>query len=144
MYREILIPIDGSPCSERALEQGLGLAKALGSRVTILHVVEDPIPLVTDGYIYPTGLHEALLREGKEVLRLAREQAKELGVEATERLVERGRAPKTILDEAEDADLIVIGTHGRRGFDRFVFGSVAESVLRRSPVPCMAIRCPED
>lgn len=143
MYPKILIPVDGSACSQEALREGLMLAKALDSDVVLLHVVEEPMPLVTDGFVYPSGLYEAVREAGEEVLRSAKDEADAREVEAVARLVERGRPAVAIVDAARDADLVVIGTHGRRGFDRFVFGSVAESVLRRCPVPCLAVRRPE-
>lgn len=143
MFRRILIPTDGSPCADLAVGEGLALAVALGSEVTILHVVEEPISLYTDTLVYPTGLRQVLHEVGVEVLRSAAELAEAKGVDARVELVERGTSARSILEAAEDADLIVIGTHGRRGFDRLVFGSVAESVLRRSPVPCLAVRCAE-
>ena len=143
MYTRILMPVDGSACAERAMEEGLRLAAELGAEVIFLHAVEDPL---TAGYAapeslpYAASLAEDLKKEAARILQDALERAEREGVRATKRLVEH-RDPVDAIREAEgDADLVVMGTHGRRGVSRWIFGSVAEGALRRSGKPFLVVR----
>ncbi len=139
MYRRILIPTDGSPCSDVAIDSGLGLAAELGAEVTFLHAVEPPLELAAEAAPYAAQMYTDLLERGRDVLREAKDRATDGGVDADILLAERARAPRAILDIEDDYDLVVMGTHGRRGFNRWMFGSVAEEVLRRSTTPCLLI-----
>lgn len=146
MYERILMPTDGSYCSETAIRQGLQLAKSLGSRVTFVFVLESP--LVTyqapQALAYIPQLYEDLREAGREALRRAAQMATEAGVDAETRLVEE-RDPVNVIQALQaDHDLVVMGTHGRRGMNRWVFGSVAEGALRRSERPFLMVRCKED
>lgn len=143
MYRHILIPTDGSNCSELAINEGLNLAKLLGATVTFLYAVEDPIKIVymsPEVASYRPELYKAAKQAGNESLSVALKLATEAHVEAKTILAERLNPVDAILNEENEADLIMIGTHGRRGFNRFVFGSVAEGVIRRSTTPCLIVR----
>lgn len=143
MYSTILIPTDGSGTARKASRHGLELARRLGAKVTFLHVLENP--LVT-GYAAPEALpysaqlYEDLKAAAKDVLDEALTLAKEFGVEAEARLVENSRPADAVHDAEVDHDLVVMGTHGRRGMDRWMFGSVAEGALRRSHCPFLVIR----
>ena len=146
MYTRILMPVDGSACAERAMGEGLRLAAELGAEVIFLHAIEDPI---TAGYAtpeslpYAASLAEDLKKEAARVLLDAAERAERAGVRATTRLVEH-RDPVDAIREAEvDADLVVMGTHGRRGVSRWIFGSVTEGALRRSGKPFLVVRSAE-
>jgi nucleotide-binding universal stress UspA family protein len=130
MYHRILIPTDGSRCSEIAVRHGLELAKALGARVTFLYALEDPVATVYT------------IREAERALGQAQQAADTLGVPAETALAERQDPVRAILDAEAAHDLIVMGTHGRRGVSRLVFGSVAEGVLRQAERPCLLIRDP--
>src|SRR5690606_10315002 len=132
MYRKILIPTDGSETSGLAIDQGLELARLMGAEVTFLHVLENPL---TSGYATPETLPYSaqLYRDLKEsaggILQRATEKADKQGVKAKTQLVENRDPVQAIVDAAKDFDAIVMGTHGRRGFNRWMFGSVAEGAL---------------
>ena len=148
MYSRMLIPTDGSLCSELAMNHGLELARNLGARVTFLFVLEIP---PTGAYVgtgmvpYEPKLLDKLKEHAREVLARAEAAAREVGVEATSRLVEHVSPARAINEAEPDFDLIMLGTHGRRGLNRWMFGSVAERALRRSGVPYLVVRCaPEE
>ena len=143
MYQNILIPLDGSDCSEKAAQQGLELAARLGGSVTFLYVVEDPLYYARNAVSTYGTIYEDLREIGREVLDSARKRAELAGVAAETVLVDTPMAhPVDAILEAEaEHDLTVMGTHGRRGFNRLLLGSVAEGVLRRSRKPQLVIRC---
>jgi nucleotide-binding universal stress UspA family protein len=139
--QQLLLPTDGSKSSEPALRQGLELARALGANVTLLYVVEGMYRyLGPEAAIYPVadGLEAGFMDIGQQALGLAKELADAVGVVAQTRLAV-GNAVDHILAEARVHDLVVMGTHGRSGLDRFLLGSVAEGVLRRSEKPVLVI-----
>lgn len=132
--RRILCPTDLSACAERALERALAWSRETGSGLEVLHVVVEPREAAT-GAEPAMGVREASL--ALERL-LARHGARR---EAT-RVVARGRAAAaTIVGHARlaDIDLIVMGTHGRRGFRSLLIGSVTEEVVRTAPCPVLAV-----
>lgn len=143
MYEKILIPTDGSSGAEEAVRQGLELAKLAGSEVTFMHVLENPL---TAGYAtpetlpYSAQLYEDLKASGVELLERAVQRAEGKGLKAAGVLVESGDPVQAINAAEADHDLVVMGTHGRRGFNRWVFGSVAEGALRQSTKPYLLIR----
>jgi nucleotide-binding universal stress UspA family protein len=147
MYRRILVPIDRSDTSQRGLREAIALAAQNRARLRVLHVV-DTLPLYVS-YAPAAALEETLgvLRSQGETLvqegcRLAK--AANVDVESALRDVGTSRVADHILADAVDwrADLIVMGTHGRRGFSRFALGSDAEIVARASPVPLLLVRAP--
>jgi nucleotide-binding universal stress UspA family protein len=140
MYGRILVPTDGSPCSERAVKESLLLAKELGSEITLLYVVEDPAYEIPRAAPYRQPFHDDLKQVGEQTLAHTKRWADDFGVTATTKLVEHQSAVEAIHAAEKDHDLTVIGTHGRRGFNRFAFGSVAEGVIRRAGKPCLVIR----
>jgi nucleotide-binding universal stress UspA family protein len=145
MYSKILVPIDGSPTAERGLREALALAAPLGAKLVLLNVVDDyPILLDMGSALAFEETRRALLKLGEEVLDRARRQAAEADVpcECVLREVTSLRASDAIVDEAaaRKCDLIVMGTHGRRGFNRLAMGSDAEIVVRESPVPVLLVR----
>ena len=146
MYKNILLPVDGSPCSDAALDHGLKLAKTLSANITLLHSVENPLHVyvVPETLAYNQELYEALKKSGQEVLAKAKAKAEALGVQAETKLLENTAPLEAILGNLEACDLVVMGTHGRRGFDRWMFGSVAEGVLRHANKPCLMIRHPKE
>jgi nucleotide-binding universal stress UspA family protein len=145
MYKRILLPVDGSACSQVALEHGLGLAKTLGSHVVLLHAVENPLSVyaVPETLAYTKELFDTLKESGRKTLGEAKALADTQGVEAETKLLENTKPLEAILANSKDCDLVVMGTHGRRGFDRWMFGSVAEGVLRHTDKPCLMIRQPD-
>ncbi|WP_058366701.1 universal stress protein [Haloparvum sedimenti] len=139
MYDNILVPTDGSPASDAAIDHAIDLAKRYDARVHALYVV--------DGAAYSTleagaqVVVEALEKEGEEATERVAEAATDAGVE-TVTTVTTGTAYRSISDYVaeNDIDLIVMGTHGRRGLDRYLLGSVTERVVRTSDVPVMTVR----
>lgn len=143
--RTILVPVDFSVCSMLVTRQAAGLATRLGARLVVLHVAELPAGLSPDTHVRPEGVDttaaDYLCTDARERLAPFAEAARELGA-AEELDVRFGPVVSTILRAADDtqADLIIIGTHGRTGLARIVLGSVAEGVAHRAHVPVMLVR----
>jgi nucleotide-binding universal stress UspA family protein len=147
VYDRILMPTDGSGCARRAAREGLELAKRLGSTVTFLHVLENPLVAgyaAPEALPYSAQLYQDLKKAGSDILDEALAMAKEVGVEARAQLIENRRPADAIHDAEADHDLVIVGTHGRRGVDRWMFGSVTEGALRRATTPFMVIRAGDD
>lgn len=150
MYKRILVPVDGSPTALRGVEEAIQLATLTGGRLRLLHVVDDlSIAVAMDAYSgYAGDWVDALRTQGRQVLDEAQARVAAAGLEVDTVLYDsvRGRVYELALDEAQKwrADLIVIGTHGRRGFERLVLGSSAEQILRLSPVPVLLVRAVAD
>lgn len=145
MYHRILVPIDGSPTAEQGLMHAIGLAAQLKSQLVVLHVLDDfPFLLEIASVDSYDNMMRNLRRRGDGLLSAACARAIDAGVPAESRLRETTpmRIAESIVDEARKSDcsLIVIGTHGRRGFHRFAMGSDAEEVMRTSPVPVLLVR----
>ncbi len=143
MYKQILIALDGSETSRFALGEALKLAKEQGAKVVVLQVYE---PIVTASTYGVVDLTQAMRNEGEKIAADALEVARKAGVEARSQVLdaEGRRVASVIVQEANaaGADLIVVGTHGRRGLEHLVLGSVAEGVARRAAVPVLLIRKP--
>ena len=146
MYQRILVPIDGSPTSQRAFEEALCLARQAGqgTQLELLHVVE--IILFPDSEIYfnYAELQKIMRSSGEKILAEAEKMVRQAGIAVQKRLLQADgeRIANVIVEEARrwPADLIVIGTHGRSGFSRILFGSVAEGVVHTADVPVLLIR----
>lgn len=144
MYRRILVPVDGSPTSKLGLQEAIKLAKATGAKLRLVYAVNDFV--IDSDYLTPPTyelLLEGLRIDGREILEEAKQMASQAEVEFTTDLIETtGRVSELILAAAREwpADLIVMGTHGRRGLNRLVLGSDAEMVLRSAPVPVLFVR----
>jgi nucleotide-binding universal stress UspA family protein len=149
MYRRILVALDGSETSIRALTASLNLARQGGGRVRMVHVVEELAYLGGfDPYGASSGDLIKVIREnGAKVLANGLAAAQSAGVEADTVLYDNfgERLPEAVADAAKqwNADLIVVGTHGRRGIGRVLMGSGAEQIIRLSPVPVLVIRSSE-
>ena len=138
----LLVPLDGSEHSERILETVRQLATALGSRVTLLHVVQSVGRGAVDAPPLSPGVLEELERRAERYLSdIATRLAKD-AVNAKTRVVMGASPATTILDAAREleVDLIAMSTHGQRGFTRAVLGSVADKVLRGSALPVLLER----
>jgi len=145
MYKRILVSIDGSSAAARGLREAIRLAKDQGAALRVLHVVDQmAIAGVIEAGMNPRPVLAKLARSGRAVLDEARRSAKKLGVDAATVLHEpvTKRVADSVLREARTwrADLIVMGTHGRRGLRRLVLGSDAEQVLRLAEVPVLLVR----
>ncbi|MBI3778504.1 MAG: universal stress protein [Gammaproteobacteria bacterium] len=146
MYKRILVPVDGSNTSNIALREAIQSVGDGNVELRIIHVVEDVVPVWDVEFLNINEIREALRQAGRQILAKAETVARDAGVRAETRLIEAtpagARIASVIAAEAKDwpADLIVIGTHGRRGMDHLLMGSVAEGVVRISPVPVLLIR----
>lgn len=145
MYARILVPVDGSEPSMSALKEAAKIARSQGSRVRLLHVVNELVLDYTMGAgVYADGVIDALREAGRKILEQAKLLVEEQGLSPEHVLIESvgGRCADLILDQAKSwpADLIVMGTHGRRGLVRMALGSDAEEVVRGAPVPVLLIR----
>jgi nucleotide-binding universal stress UspA family protein len=150
MYQRILVPLDGSATSKQGLDEAIRLAAQTHGRLRLVHVVNSQSMAMAMGLAAgPVGdCFEVLARNGRQILDDGQAAAAAAGVEA-ETLLHDGASnpvPELIAADAGrwPADLIVIGTHGRRGVERFVGGSCAEYLLRCTPVPVLLVRAPAD
>ncbi|MBW8831083.1 MAG: universal stress protein [Burkholderiales bacterium] len=145
MYSRILVPIDGSPTSQRGLDEAIALAARLDSALQLLNVVDARLLIgEVSASLPPDKLLEDWRAAGDRLVSAAVERARSKGVAAVGAVrCDPGlRVCDAILQEAKntDASLIVMGTHGRRGLKRLALGSDAELVLRGSAVPVLLIR----
>lgn len=146
MFKRILTPVDGSATSRRGLRAAIGLAKSQRARLVILNVVDAmPVFASLEGVTaYDPGILEALRKGGEKILARSAAEARKAGIKAKTLLAENiaGRVADVIVRQAkrQRADLIVIGTHGRRGLTRMVMGSDAELVVRYAPAPVLLVR----
>jgi nucleotide-binding universal stress UspA family protein len=144
-YRRILVAVDGSPTSMKGLREAIRLAKDGRAQLLLLHVVNEFYAFASlDGFAPGVDLVPALREGGQRVLAKAKAAAEKEGIRAKTLLRETlgGPAAGSIVRDArrQRADLIVLGTHGRRGLRRMVLGSDAEAVVRSSPVPVLLVR----
>jgi nucleotide-binding universal stress UspA family protein len=145
MYGKILVPVDGSETSTRGLNEAIRVAKIHGSQLRLMHIVNEFIFDVTysSGW-YPNSLFESMRSGGQAILDAAQGAAQSAGIKAETLMVESigGVAADFILAQAKEwqADLIVMGTHGRRGLLRLALGSNADLVVRGATMPVMLIR----
>ncbi len=145
MYKRILVPLDGSDTAQRGLTEAIGLARELSASLQLLHVVTDVQWLVDPTMLgNPQGLHKELHSYGADLLAKAAQVCEARGVVAQTRLRDAaGSAPShAIVEEvaASGCDLVVMGTHGRRGVGRMLLGSDASVVVSASPVPVLLVR----
>lgn len=145
MYKRILVPVDGSEASTKALVAALQLAREASGRVRVVHVLDELAYL--SGFEVGGDLLGLAREYGAKTLKEAMAVAASSGVPADTRLVE-SRGPRlgdAVASEAREweADLVVVATHGRRGLGRVLLGSGAEQVIRHAPVPVLVVREPQ-
>lgn len=148
MYHKILVALDGSPTSELALQEAVKIAE-VGTKIFAISVVENPLTGYSsvEAYDYAV-MHDAFLQESKHILEKARRDIQHHShVQIETHIIDFTidsiyDLAQAIEDAAKKykAELIVIGTHGRRGFKRFFLGSVAEQVIRTSELPVLVVR----
>ena len=149
MYTKILVPLDGSPTSTLGLAEAIKLAKLTGAQLKLMHAVDMlSLSLTPEVSMAATPTVFELLRQGGQaILMRAKADVDKSGVPVDAVLVDTlgGRVCDLVVDEAKrwGAELIVIGTHGRRGVGRMLMGSDAEQILRLSPVPVLLVRAKE-
>jgi len=142
MFKRIVVALDGSECAHRALAVALQLAQASQARLGVCSVVD---PILVAGTAPPSPAMDAAFLEMEKAAQTfvseAVERARQEGLEATGSV--RAGVPAFELRKYArefEADLIVMGTHGRRGFAHFLMGSVAEAILRESAIPVLVVR----
>ena len=152
MYERIMVSVDGSATSDKALVAATTMARESGGRAVLrlVHVLDEMAYFSGyDPYGGQSGELIKVMREsGQKILANALAIAKAADIESDTRLIDRfgERLGETIAEEATTwkADLIVVGTHGRRRLGRLFLGSGAEQIIRLAPVPVLVIRSPED
>lgn len=147
MYRRILVPVDGSPTSVLGLQEALGLARDQKALVRIVHVVDELIltqPMDMYAITQSADLLDSLRASGRKALEAAASLAAKRKVKVECALLESRSRPVSdvVLGETKKwrADLLVMGTHGRRGMNRLLLGSDAERIVREAPVPVLLVR----
>jgi nucleotide-binding universal stress UspA family protein len=144
MFKHILVPVDGSPTAQKAVQNAAGLARAFGSAVTVIYVI-DPYPFTGLGSDFAYGQAEylsAASAEAKEAIEAARKVLEPTGAVVNTKVVEAHAIWRGIVETASNlgADLIVMGSHGRRGLEKLVLGSVAQRVLAHAHQPVFIAR----
>lgn len=144
MFKHILVPVDGSDTSLLAVSKAAGLAKAFGSAVTALYVV-DPYPFTGVGADFAYGQAQyinAANAEANAALEAVRKAMGDAGVPVTTVVGEGHAVHEGIVRalDGTDIDLVVMGSHGRRGLEKLMLGSVAQKVLGVVRVPVMVVR----
>ena len=147
MYRHILVAVDGSDTSNLALLEAIKLAKEQEAALRLVHVVdESPAYFTMDTAYAREDFQKAMRDSGQNMLAANASKVRDSGVSVDTKFIVleavADRIYAAITEEAKrwPADLIIIGTHGRHGFDRFLLGSVAEGVIRVATKPVLVIR----
>jgi nucleotide-binding universal stress UspA family protein len=141
-FHKILLPVDGSTTSNRALDMAIKLASGGPVQLHLVHSVDELAYM--SGYEYAADLFAMARDYGQKILDEAAQKAKSAGVTVDVKLIDlpAQRLGETVATEAREwgADLIVVGTHGRKGIGRVFLGSGAEQIIRLSPVPTLVVR----
>ncbi|WP_256290278.1 universal stress protein [Halobellus inordinatus] len=141
-YTDILVPTDGSEGAEAAIGPAVSVASRYDARIHAYSVI-DTVAIGVD--VRSGAILEALEESAQSAVDTIEEQATQASVSAVETAIEYGSPYRGIRSyvEEHDIDLVVMGTHGRSGLERYLLGSVAEKTVRTSPVPVMTVRQPE-
>ncbi|MBB3176836.1 universal stress protein [Variovorax sp. Sphag1AA] len=146
MFQQILVPVDGSATSMKGLDQAIDVARLVNGRLRLIHVVDElSAAMAMDAYASYAGDWTGLLREtGAKLLAECRQKVEAAGITVDTVLRDTFEGPvhELVTQEAANwpADLIVLGTHGRRGAKRLFLGSSAEHILRSAPAPVLLVR----
>jgi len=144
MTKKILCPVDFSQGSEQAVSKAAELAMALGAEVELMHAYQLPVLALPDSTVMvsPTFVADMTDR-AQRALETHRAQLIERGIMATIKLVE-GNPAEAVVSHATEmgAEMIVMGTHGRSGFKRFLLGSTVERVVRTASTPVLTVHLP--
>lgn len=142
-FKKILVPVDFSAHSEEAIRVAADLSQRYDAAVTLLHVYEPVAYALPEGYVLYTPLQlESLLSELGKALEVSRKKAVESGARNVEARQIDGAPAHEIAEFARTGnfDLVVMGSHGRRGFNRLLMGSVAENVMRQVQCPVLSVK----
>lgn len=144
-YQNILVPVDGSEISLSAVKKAAQLAQAFNSQLTLISLVSED-PFVNADFYYPSPIMKEYFVQAyanaEKSLKEAQIIASENGVNANIEIVKGEVSEKGIIETAEklNTDLIVIGSHGRKGFQKFLLGSFAQDVLQGTKLPVLIIK----
>ncbi|QEY52266.1 universal stress protein [Legionella longbeachae] len=142
MYKQIMIAVDGSKASSLALKEAIELAKNQKSKLCVIHIVDT----LYEGDVDREAFVELIRKQGQEVLNSIKKKLSRVKIEFEMKLTEltpsKSQIAEKLVDEASawSADLIIIGTHGRRGIQHILTGSVAEEVIRISKIPVLLVK----
>jgi nucleotide-binding universal stress UspA family protein len=146
-YQHLLVPSDGTQLSNQALEQGIFLAKALGAKLTLLHVQPPlPIPLIGMGDMLDPATVESLsataARETERIVTEAKVAGEAAGLQIRTEVVKQDLPYRAIVEAARrhGCDLIVMASHGRKGLSGLLLGSETQRVLLHAPIPVLVVR----
>ena len=142
VFKNILVPTDGSEYTKAAVRKAMELAKLAGGKVTALYVLDQTILTNMPMDTAVMNVYNTLEKEGKEAVDFVKELGEQEGVETTVSIKE-GTPVKVILEESSKYDIIVMGTLGRTGMSKLLMGSVAERVVRASQCPVLVVRASE-
>lgn len=146
MYKNIVVAVDGSDTSRLALQEAMKLAKGLKAKLYILHIADEHISNWLGVPIDMKKCQDKVKEYSREVIKSMEQETKNVGIDATCQLLEYEDAESSISDKILEytqqlnADLLVIGTHGRRGVRRILLGSVAEEIIHIATLPVLLIR----
>ncbi|MDM0110850.1 universal stress protein [Variovorax sp. J22R133] len=149
MYKRILVPLDGSEPSSLGLDHAIGLASSVGAALRLVHFVDQfkPLPGIAGHAAYMELLTKTK-DEGQQVLQQGQERAEMAGVTVETALLSSPNSKLSDVIAADarawGADLIVIGTHGRKGIERILWGSDTVGVVRGAPVPVLIVHEPKN
>jgi nucleotide-binding universal stress UspA family protein len=147
MYTRILVPVDGSAASARGLNEAIELARHLKARLRLVHVVEPWVMVSLESPAATLEVAESIRSVGAGLLKECANKVTNAGLQVDTELLETygDSAGECIVRKAKEvkAELIVCGTHGRRGIRRVLMGSDAEYIVRRAPAPVLLVRDPE-
>ena len=143
MFKHILVPVDGSEVADQVIEKAIGLGKAFGSDVTVMYVI-DPYPFTgvgTDFAYGRTAYLSAANAEAHDAIKNAQQSFEAQGIKTSTSVVEYHSVWRGILEAADSikADLIVMGSHGRRGLEKLVLGSETQRVLSHTKLPVFVV-----
>jgi nucleotide-binding universal stress UspA family protein len=151
MYERILLAVDGGPSSDLAISQAILVAKAMSAEVKAIFVVDDSdLFFESSSHINPNEVLRDLFSVGQQTLSRVAARLQDAGVRCTTAVIERpvspGQISSTIVSQADmwPADMIVMGTHGRRGVRRMIMGSVSEGVIAKTNKPVLLVRSERD
>jgi len=139
LFKNILIPTDGSEYTRAAISKGLELAKLMEAEVTALYVVDQTsfINFPMDSTV--VSVYSLLEKEGKDAVEYVKSEGEKMGVKVVTSIVE-GAPARKIVDASSTHDLVVMGTLGRAGFSKLLLGSVAERVIRFAKCPVLVVK----
>jgi len=143
VFNSILLAIDGSEGTDHVVDRAVSVARAFNARVHALYVLEVPALTADHGNLAPNvqEITESMRTYGNDLLERTLQRMKDEGFTAVQGQVIEGHPAEAILRYAREVgiDLIVVGTHGRRGWQRLVLGSVAAEIVRTASVPVMTV-----